>query len=142
MATVCKLYRNSPQLIPPNEWTLLTFEKALSNDRKMATNLSLITPPVDADFLWARNLRWGAIQIPDGDDRPRQVMSRFIRDPFGVRDDTGADDRLATPGRTWQTVAWPFKGQADMPVGVEVWHDHDQPWPLEHAQFVGETSDY
>lgn len=143
MATVCKLYRGTkPQLIPPNTWTLLTFEQALSNDRSMAVDLSLIRPPLDADFIWARNLRWAALDIPAGDLRPRQFMSRFIRDPHGIRDDTGADDRLATPGRSWQTIAWPFVGQGGMPVGVEVWHDHDQPWALEHAQFVGETSDY
>lgn len=143
MATVCKLYRGAkPQLIPPQAWTLVTFEEALSNDRNMAVKLTLIRPPVDGAFLWARNLRWAAIEIPDGDLRPRQVMSRFIRDPYGIRDDTGADDRVATPGRSWQTVAWPFKGQAGQPVGVEVWHDHTEPWALEHAQFVGETSDY
>jgi hypothetical protein len=37
---------------------------------------------------------------------------------------------------------WPFAGQAGQPVGVEVWHDHTEPWPLEHAQFVGMTWDY
>ena len=143
MATVCKLYRNAkPQIIQPNRWTLVTFEKALSNDLKMAADLSLIRPPVDGDFVWFRNLRWAAIEIPAGDLRPRQIMSRFIRDPHGIRDDTGADDRLATPGRSWQTTSWAFAGQADMPVGVEVWHDHTEPWALEHAQFVGETNDY
>lgn len=143
MATVCKLYRGTEsQLIPPNAWTLVTYESVLSNDRKMARDLSLIMPPFDGDFIWARNLRWGAIDIPDGDLRPRQIMSRFIRDPHGKPDDTGADDRLATPGRSWQTVSWAFAGQANQPVGVEVWHDHHEPWALEHAQFVGYTADY
>ncbi|WP_306317196.1 MULTISPECIES: hypothetical protein [unclassified Streptomyces] len=143
MATVCKLYRGkTPQIIKPGEWTLVTYEEILSNDRKMAVNLSMIRPPFDGDFLWFRNLRWGAIDIPDGDPRQRQFMSRFIRDPHGIRDDTGADDRVATPGRSWQTVSWAFAGHAGQPVGVEVWHDHDQPWPLEHAQFVGYTADF
>src|ERR1043165_2877814 len=143
MATVCKLYRgDKPQLIEPETWTLVTYEKALSNDRSMMRNLSTIQPPFDGDFIWARNLRWGAIDIPDGDTRQRQIMSRFIRDPHGIRDDTGADDRLATPGRSWQTVLGPFAGHANMPVDVEVWHDHHEPWPLEHAQFVGYTADY
>ncbi len=142
MAT-CKLYRGKdPQIIPPGEWTPVTFEKTVSNDRSMARNLCLIVPPVTAEFLWGRNLRWAAITVPDGDLRPRQIMSRFVRDPAGIRDDTGADDRVATPGRSWQTVLWPFTGQAGVPVGLEVWHDHDQPWALEHAQFVGMTSDY
>lgn len=143
MATVCKLYRGEkPQLIQPETWTLVTYEKTLSNDRSMMRDRSLIQPPFDGDFIWARNLRWGAITIPDGDLRPRQFMSRFIRDPFGIRDDTGADDRVASPGRSWQTVMWPFAGHAGQPVGVEVWHDHTEPWPLEHAQFVGYTADY
>ncbi|MCX5537711.1 hypothetical protein OG785_45810 [Streptomyces sp. NBC_00006] len=143
MATVCKLYRgDKPLMIPPNTWTLVTYESVLNNDRKMARDLSLISPPSDGDFTWFRNLRWAAIDIPDGDLRPRQFMSRFIRDPHGDRDDTGADDRLATPGRSWQTVSWAFAGQANQPVGVEVWHDHHEAWALEHAQFVGTTSDY
>lgn len=143
MASVCKLYRGEkPQLIPPNTWTLVTYERTISNDRSMMRNLSLIMPPFDGDFLWARNLRWASITLPEGDTRPRQIMSRFIRDPHGVRDDTGADDRTATPGRSWQTVMWPFAGQTNQPVGVEVWHDHHEDWPLEHAQFVGETWDY
>jgi hypothetical protein len=143
MATVCKLYRGAkPQIIQPETWTLVTYEKTLSNDRSMMRDRSLIMPPFDGDFIWARNLRWAAIDIPDGDTRVRQIMSRFIRDPHGIRDDTGADDRLATPGRSWQTVCWPFAGQANQPVGVEVWHDHHEAWALEHAQFVGTTSDY
>ena len=143
MATVCKLYRGEkPQIIPPGEWTLVTYEKTLSNDRSMMRDLALIQPPFDGDFIWARNLRWAAIDIPEGDTRTRQFMSRFIRDPHGIRDDTGADDRVATPGRSWQTVMWPFAGQANMPVGVEVWHDHHEAWALEHAQFVGYTADY
>jgi len=143
VASVCKLYRGEkPQLIPPNSWTLVTYEKAISDDRKMLRNLSLIQPPFDGHFSWARNLRWAAITLPDGDDRPRQIMSRFIRDPHGIRDDTGADDRIATPGRSWQTISWFFYGEAGQPVGVEVWHDHTEPWLLEHAQFVGMTWDY
>jgi hypothetical protein len=143
MATVCKLYRGEkPLMVPPGVWTLVTYESVLSNDRKMARDLSLIQPPFDGDFIWARNLRWAAIELPDGDTRQRQIMSRFIRDPHGIRDDTGADDRVATPGRSWQTVSWAFAGGAGQPVGVEVWHDHHQDWALEHAQFVGMTSDY
>lgn len=143
MASVCKLYRGEkPQLIPPNTWTLVTYEKPLSDDREMLRDLSLIQPPFDGDFLWARNLRWAAITLSEGDTRQRQFMSRFIRDPHGIRDDTGADDRAATPGRSWQTVSWCFAGQAGQPVGVEVWHDHTESWPLEHAQFVGMTWDY
>ncbi|MEV7140774.1 hypothetical protein [Streptomyces tauricus] len=143
MATQCKLYRGDrPQVIPAGEWTLLTFEKAIHNDRRMMRELSLIMPPFDGDFVWSRNIRWAAITVPDGDTRPRQFMSRFVRDPHGEHDDTGAADHVATPGRSWETTSWPFAGEVAVPVGVEVWHDHHEPWPVEHAQFVGMTWDY
>lgn len=143
MATQAKLYRGEqPQLIPPNTWTLLTFEKTIRNDRSMVRDRCLIMPPFDGDFVWSRNLRWAAITIPPGDTRQRQFMSRFIRDPDGERDDTGAADHVATPGRSWETTTWQFWGEYGMPVGVEVWHDHHEPWAVEHAQFVGTTWDY
>lgn len=143
MATQCKLYRgDKPQLIPPTTWTLLTFEKAIRDDRKMMRDLSLIMPPFDGDFIWSRNIRWASITLPEGDVRQRQFMSRFVRDPHGVRDDTGAADHVATPGRSWETTTWPFYGDAGVPVGVEVWHDHHDDWAVEHAQFVGTTWDY
>jgi hypothetical protein len=142
MATLCKLYRNAPLVVPPNTWTLLTFEKTLRNDRSMAHDLSLIVPPEDGDFIWARNIRWESLTIPDGDTRPRQFMSRFIRDPHGVRDDTGAADGPDTPGRDWQTTTWFFKGYEGVPIGVEVWHDHHVEAAVGHAQFVGQTWDY
>ena len=142
MATVCKLYRNAPQIIPPNTWTLLTFEKALRNDHGMARDLSLIVPPEDGDFIWGRNISWETLAIPDGDTRVRQFMARFIRDPWGVRDDTGAEDQVDTPGRDWDTNIWLFKGPAGVPIGVEVWHDHHEDAIVRHAQFVGQTNDY
>ncbi|MFE7072722.1 hypothetical protein ACFU96_21830 [Streptomyces sp. NPDC057620] len=143
MATQCKLYRgDKPQVIPPGEWTLLTFEEAIRNDRSMARSLSLIVPKVSGDFVWSRNIRWAAITLPDGDARPRQFMSRFVRDPLGEPDDTGAADHPVTPGRSWETTTWQFYGKAGVPVGVQVWHDHHTDWPVEHAQFVGTTWDY
>lgn len=144
MATQAKLYRGEqPQLIPPNTWTLLTFEKLIRNDRSMARDRCLIMPPFDGDFVWSRNLRWASITLPSGDTRQRQFMSRFIRDPHSKDpDDTGAADHVATPGRSWETTTWQFSGEAGEPVGVEVWHDHHDDWPLEHAQFVATTWDY
>lgn len=143
MATQCKLYRGeTPQLIEPETWTLLTFERTIRDDRRMARNLSLIVPLYDGDFIWARNIRWESLTIPDEDVRPRQFMSRFIRDPHGIRDDTGADDRTATPGRSWQTVTWPFAGNGGQPVGIEVWHDHHVAAAVGHAQFSATTWDY
>lgn len=142
MATQCKLYRNTPQIIQPNTWTLLTYHQAIRNDWDMQQDLAVIVPQADGDFLWARNIRWEAVTIPAGDTRPRQFMSRFIRDPHGVRDDTGAADNLDSPGRDWSTVTWTFWGAADEPVGVEVWHDHHEPAAVGHAQFVATTWDY
>lgn len=142
MGTQCKLYRSTPQIIEPNRWTLLTFERAIRNDGNMARSLSLIVPPLDGDYVWARNIRWEAIAVPEGDSRQRQFMSRFIRDPHGIRDDTGAADHVATPGRSWETTSWMFFGDAGEPVGVEVWHDHHEPWAVGHAQFVATTWDY
>lgn len=142
MATQCKLYRDTPQLIPPGTWTLLTFEKTIRNDRSMARDCCLIMPPFEGDFVWSRNIRWAAITVPEGDIRPRQFMSRFIRDPHGERDDTGAADHVATPGRSWETTTWQFYGEPGEPVGVEVWHDHHEPWAVEHAQFVATAWDY
>lgn len=143
MATQCKLYRGEkPQLIQPNVWTLLSFEKRIRNDRSMARDLALIAPPFDGDFVWSRNIRWAAISVPDGDTRVWQFMSRFVRDPAGASDNTGAADHVGTPGRSWETTTWQFWGEAGEPVGVEVWHDHTEAWAVEHAQFVGTTWDY
>lgn len=143
MATQCKLYRGTiPQIIPPNSWTLLTFERAIRDDRHMQRDLSLIVPPFDGDIIWARNVRWEPITVPDGDLRPRQFASRFVRDPAGIHDDTGTEDQLDTPGRDWDTNTWLFYGHADQPVGVEVWHDHHLPAAVGHAQFVAMTWDY
>lgn len=142
MASQVKLYRNAPQLIQPETWTVVNFQSAIRNDLSMAQDLTLIVPAHDGDFLWARNVRWGALTVPDWDLRPRQFMSRFIRDPFGIRDDTGASDQLDSPGRDWTTTMWPFYGHEGQPVGLEVWHDHTEPVAVEHAQFVGMTWDY
>jgi hypothetical protein len=142
MAKQVKLYRNAPQAIEPQTWTLLTFETAIRNDLSMAQDLTLIVPAHDGDFLWARNIRWAAFTIPIEDKRPRQFMSRFIRDPYGERDDTGAGDQMDSPGKDWTTTMWPFWGKHGEPVGVEVWHDHTEAVAVEHAQFVGMTWDY
>jgi hypothetical protein len=136
------LYRDKPQIIQPNTWTLLIFYRALRNDRSMARSLTMIVPKLDGDFLWARNIRWESIDIPDGDLRPRQFMSRFVRDPATAPDDTGAADHLDSPGRDWDTVTWPFEGNADQPVGVQVWHDHHESAAVGHAQFSATTWDY
>ena len=140
MATVCKLYRDTPQAIPPNTWTLLTFDEALRNDYGMAQDLTLIVPPQDGDFIWGRNIRWEPITIPEGDTRPRQFMARFVRDPHGVRDDTGAAgwDRYAGPGLGYDRVAFPAATRAFR----SAWrcaHDHHEAAVVGHAQSAAQT---
>lgn len=142
MATVCKLYRNTPLVIPPNTWTLVTFDEVLRNDHSMAQDLSLIVPPYAGDFIWGRNISWEALTLPDGDTRARQFMSRFVRDPHTDPDDTGAEDQVDTPGRDWDTNVWLFRGRAGQPVGVQVWHDHHTDAIVRHAQLVAQTNDY
>jgi hypothetical protein len=143
VATQVKLQRKlSPQLIPPNTWTLLTFDTVIRNDEGMAQAMSLIVPKHGGDFIWGRNIRWEPLTIPEGDVRVRQFMSRFIRDPLGERDDTGAGDGPDTPGRDYRTEAWFFYGEAGEPVGLEVWHDHHEAAYVGQAQFVGMTWDY
>lgn len=144
LASQCKLYRGLSGLsIPPNAWTFLTFEKVLHDDLGMQRDLSLIVPPSDGYFIWSRNVRWESLTIPEGDNRPRQFMTRFARVlPDGSVDDTGADDAADTPGRDWDTVTWQFYGDSEKPVGVQVWHDHHVPAVVGHAQFVGTSLNY
>lgn len=142
MATLAKLYRNTPLVIPPTTWTLLTFEEVLRDDMSMQQGLEVIVPPYDGDFLWGRNIRWESITVPAGDTRPRQFMARFVRDPHGARDDTGAEDQVTTPGRSWDTNVWLFRGHGGQAVGVEVWHDHHEDAVVGHCQFVAQTNDY
>lgn len=142
MATQCKLYRDTPQLIPPNTWTLLTFDKAIRNDRHMQRNLSTIMPPFDGDFIWYRFIHWDTITVPDGDVRERQFMERFVRDPNGTPDSTGSTDGDDTAGKEYRLGGWPFYGEAGEHVGVQVWHDHTDSVAVVHAQFIGMTWDY
>lgn len=143
MATQTKLQRKlTPQAIPPNTWTLITYDTVIRDDDEMAVDMELITPHEDADFLWARNVSWDAFTVPAGDTRVRQFSARFIRDPYGIRDDTGTADQIDTPGRDWSTTVWPFWGKAGRPVGLEVWHDHHEPVNVTQAQFSATTWDY
>lgn len=143
MATQCKLQRKEfAQIIQPNTWTLLTFDTIIRNDMSMQKLMKTIAPMYNGDFIWARNISWSAIEVPDDDLRIRQFASRFIRDPSGDRDDTGTDDGVFSPGKNFSTVTWPFRGEMNVPVGVEVWHDHSLPASIYQAQFSATTWDY
>ncbi|MEU9470410.1 hypothetical protein AB0D78_28100 [Streptomyces avermitilis] len=150
MATQCKLYTNTPQLIQPQTWTTVRYDEVLRDDAGMFRaalkvtdrNAALITPKRDGDFIWFRFLHWDDITVPDGDTRPRQFIERFVRDPYTEPDSTGSADTGDTPGKEYRLGSWAFAGHAGQPVAVQVWHDHDQPVAIVHAQFVGMTWDY
>ena len=144
MATKAKLYLhkdlNGPRIIQPETWTPLRFDKAIRNDRNMVRNLMYVVPPQTGDFIWSRAVTWANLEIPPGDIRPRQFMSRFMRELSD--DDTGTDNEIDTPGRDWDMATWQFDGVKDQLYCVEVWHDHHVEAQIDHAQFVATTWDY
>lgn len=140
MATQVKLYLNTTRIIQPKTWTRLIYDKAIRNDRSMVRDLSYVVPPADADFLWSRAITWEDFEIPPGDIRPRQFMSRFWRELSD--DDTGTDSEIDTPGRDWDMATWPFHGYAKQLYCVEVYHDHHVAAEISHSQFVATTWDY
>lgn len=140
MGTGVKLYLNTPRIIQPKTWTRLVYDKAIRNDRYMVRDLSYIVPPQDTDFVWSRAVTWGDLVIPEGDLRPRQFMSRFMREL--TDDDTGTDNEIDTPGRDWDMATWQFVGFKFQLYCVEVWHDHHEEAQIDHAQFVATTWDY
>lgn len=150
MATQCKLLTNVPQTIQPTTWTPLTFDQVLRNDGGMYQgdgtiqnpDSALIMPPADGDFLWFRFLHWDSITVPDGDCRQRQFLAQFCRDPYTSPDSTGTADKNDTAGREFDLASWAFYGRSTQPVAIRVWHDHDQPVYITHAQFVAQTWDY
>lgn len=150
MATQCKLYTDTRQMVPPQTWTTVRYDRVIRNDlgmfrgnaRVTDPKSALIVPPQDGDFIWYRFLHWDAVVVPEGDVRERQFMERFVRDPYGAADSTGSSDGDDTAGREFRLGGWPFAGQAGEPVAVEVWHDHHEEVAVVHAQFVGMTWDY
>lgn len=150
MATQCKLYTDTPQVIQPQTWTTVRYDEVLRNDRGMYQGTgdvadpesALIQPPEDGDFIWSRFLHWDSITLPLGDTRPRQFIERFVRDPYTAPDSTGSSDGPDTPGKEFQLGTWLFRGHTGQPVAVEVWHDHHLPVAVTHAQFVAMTWDY
>jgi hypothetical protein len=150
VATQCKLYTNTPQLIEPETWTTLRYDQVLRDTASMArgtraitdTKSALIVPPRDGDFLWFRFVHWDPITVPEGDTRERQFMERFVRDPYGAPDSTGSSDGDDTAGKEFHLGGWAFYGRAGQGVAVEVWHDHHEPVAVVHAQFIGMTWDY
>jgi hypothetical protein len=150
LATQCKLYTNTPQLIQPQTWTTVRYDDVLRDDDHMFPgtgkvtdrNSALITPRHDGDFIWFRFLHWDTIAVPESDARQRQFIERFVRDPYSSPDSTGSSDGNDTPGKEFRLGSWAFAGRVGQPVAVEVWHDHDQPVAITHAQFIGMTWDY
>lgn len=149
MATTCKLYTDRKQIIPPNTWTPIRYDRALRDDGPMWGGggmddpaSALITPKRSGDFVWFRFLHWDSITVPEGDTRQRQFLEQFCRDPYGTPDSTGSSDEGDTAGREFQIASWAFAGRAGQPVAVRVWHDHHEPVAVVHAQFIAMTWDY
>ncbi|WP_431781695.1 hypothetical protein [Streptomyces chumphonensis] len=149
MATLCKLYSDAEQIIVPETWTPLRFERALRDDGPMwggggvsSPDSALITPRRDGDFEWERFVHWESIIVPEGDTRPRQFLEQFCRDPYTAPDTTATTDGVDTPGKEFRLASWRFRGRAGQPVAVRVWHDHHEPVKVTHSQFIASTSDY
>jgi hypothetical protein len=151
MATQCKLFTNTDQSIPPNTWTVVLFDEVLRNDAAMFKGTAgvlsnrkngLITPPRGADFIWCRFVQWESIEVDEKDVRVRQFMEQFCRDPYGVQDSTASTDGPDTPGKEFNLGSWVFRGDAGEPVGVRVWHDHNEAVKIVHAQFSATTWDF
>ncbi|NGO69295.1 hypothetical protein [Streptomyces boncukensis] len=148
MATMCKLFTNTDQEIPPQTWTTVRFDVVLRDDGMyQGTGLvtdaesALIQPPADGDYLWFRFVHWDSITTSDCDPEV-QFIERFVRDPYTDPDSTGSQDGDDTAGREFHLGGWAFKGRAGQPVAVEVWHNHSEPVDVTHAQFIAMTWDY
>lgn len=149
MATVCKLYTDTTQTIQPQTWTTVRFDVVLKDTGSMYQGTgsvadpesALIEPGQDGDFIWFRKVHWASIAADDCDDEV-QFIERFVRDPYTDADSTGGDDHDDTAGAEFNVGAWAFRGRAGQPVAVEVWHNHDQPVDVTHAQFIAMTWDH
>ena len=153
MATMCKLYTDTAQTIPPETWTTVRFDQVLKDTGTMYQGTgsvadpesALIAPDQDGDFIWFRKVHWASIGSSGGGV---QFIERFVRDPYETdpypqdNDSTGGDDSNDTPGQEFNVGAWAFKGRAGQPVAIEVWHNHTSPVDVVHAQFVAMTWDY
>lgn len=146
MATMCKLYTDTAQTIQPQTWTTVKFDQVLRNDDGMYQGTgdvadpesALIAPAQDGDFIWFRKVHWASVGATAG----VQFIERFVRDPYTSADSTGGDDSNDTAGAEFNVGAWSFKGRAGQPVAVEVWHNHEDPVDVTHAQFIAQTWDY
>ncbi|WP_156722683.1 hypothetical protein [Streptomyces apocyni] len=145
MATQCKLLTNIAQT-----WTPIRFDQVLRNDGGMYQGTgdvadpesALIQPSADGDFIWHRFVHWAPIQVDEHDSRERQFLSQFCRDPYTNPDSTGSTDADHTAGKQFHLASWAFYGRDHQPVAIRVWHDHDQPVDIIHAQFTAQTWDY
>lgn len=150
MATMCKLLTDTAQTIQPQTWTPIRFDQVLKDTGTMYQgdgtvtdpDSALILPDQDGDFIWFRFLHWDSITLPSGDERERQFLSQFCRDPYTSPDSTGSTDGDDTAGKEFHLASWSFRGRDDQPVAVRVWHDHHEPVDVTHAQFAAMTWDF
>ncbi len=83
--------------------------------------------PSDRTELWEAYMR-----IADSD--ATQFLTRFMRDPWGVKDHTGSSNPTATPGKDFINTMWFFQTRGVRLVGIQLWHDATGDLTVEYAQ--------
>ena len=92
-------------MIKPNTWTLLKFDKNVLI-KPTADGLAHLGTYINVkDFAGAKH-----------------VMVRFIRDPKGAADYTGATSWSTADGHIFSHM-WMIQAKKGTPLGVQVWHD-------------------
>jgi hypothetical protein len=106
-----------PQMIKPKTWTLLKFDKNV-----------LINPTADG------LAHLGMYMNIKDFGNAKQVMVRFIRDPKGVADFTGATSWSPADGHIFSHM-WMIQAKKGVPLGVEVYHDGTKAMAIATREF-------
>ena len=108
----------NPQSIKPKTWTSMTFGK----------NGSLIKPSLDGLAHLGTYLN---ISDTGG---AKTVMIRFIRDPKGAADYTGATSWSLSDGHIFSHM-WMIQAKKGTPLAVQVWHDGTKTMKIATREF-------
>ena len=108
----------SPQTIKPKTWTNLAFGK----------NGSLIKPVVNGLAHLGMYMN-----IADAGGA-KTVMVRYIRDPKGVADFTGATSFSLSAGHIFSHM-WMIQAKIGVPLAVQVYHDGTKPMKIATREF-------
>jgi hypothetical protein len=119
------LERRQPLTVQPKRWTPIPMDTIHSGNRSL----------FDSGYIAGGGGHWlfsGYLRLTA--PAQGQLVTRFVRgigSPWA--DDTGASDRLLTPGKDFVSFVWPFNPGAGR-TGYELWHDADQPITVEYGQ--------